>query len=124
MNCISYSKTEVNKKGFKMSFLMKKAKMVSKTDLFNVCVCAIKSSHIYRHHISTCISLITYMYTYLTGICICSTLFRYVHTNEICCVHICMHILPESSLCKSVHTPIGCLKPLYTEPICQELAEN
>lgn len=58
MNCISYSKTKVNKKkkGFKMSFLMKKSKGASKTNLiFNVCICAIKSLHMYRLGVSTCL---------------------------------------------------------------------
>lgn len=61
MNCISYSKTEVNKKkGFKMFFLMEKSKGASKTNLiFNVCICAIKSLHMYRLCVSTCISLLT-----------------------------------------------------------------
>lgn len=34
---------------------------------------------------------------------------------DVLCVHICMQIFPVS-LCRSVHTPIGCLKHFHSEP--------
>lgn len=44
---------------------MKRAEVASQTNLiFNVCICAIESLHIYRHCVSTCISLITDMYAH------------------------------------------------------------
>lgn len=110
-----------------MSFLMKRSKGASKTNLiFNVCICGIKSLHIYRHCVSTCISLLTHIYAHeQVPVYAVPCLGKYVQVEYVVCT--CLHAYySRVSLCKSVHTPIGiqCLKPSHIESLLQELVEE
>lgn len=89
-----------------MFFVMKISKGASKTNLIvNVCICAIKSLHIYRHCVSTCISLLTNTYAHKqVPVYAISCLGKYVQMD--CAVCACLQAeSSRASLWKSVHTP-------------------
>lgn len=100
---------------------MKKSKGASRTNLIvNVCICAIKSLHIYRHRVSTCISLLTNTYAHeQVPVYAVSCLGKYVQMD--CAMCACLQAVFQSLIMEECAHPTytQCLEPFMSSPFAK-----